>query len=135
VARRSTPRGEKRDAPPDAPTLATESPPAEPEAASAAVEGGTPVPAGGPEGGAGPVRIRWDDRALRSTYVNACHVTSTREEVVLLLGLNQAWHSGQREIPVQLSHRLVLSPLAAKRVSLLLENVLREYESRFGGLA
>lgn len=79
-------------------------------------------------------RIRWDDTGLKSSYANVCNVASTREEVVLLFGINQAWHSGQREIPVQLSDRIVMSPFAAKRLSVLLDNVLREYESRFGAL-
>ncbi|HTU01995.1 MAG TPA: DUF3467 domain-containing protein [Candidatus Sulfotelmatobacter sp.] len=90
----------------------------------------TPKPAG-----PAPLTVRWDDTNLHSSYVNACNVMSTREEVVLLLGINQAWHSGQREIPVQLTNRIILSPHAAKRVAQLLENVLREHEARFGPLA
>ncbi len=78
--------------------------------------------------------IRWDDSRMQSAYANVCNVASTREEVVLLFGINQAWHSGQREIPVQLTDRIILSPHAAKRLSVLLTNVLREYESRFGAL-
>jgi hypothetical protein len=83
---------------------------------------------------AGTVRIRWDDTGLKSSYANVCNVASTREEVVLMFGINQAWHAGQREIPVQLSDRVVMSPFAAKRLSVLLGNVLKEYESRFGAL-
>ena len=83
---------------------------------------------------AAQVRIRWNDAGLKSSYANVCNVASTREEVVFLFGINQAWHAGQREIPVQLSDRVVMSPFAAKRLSTLLDNVLREYESRFGAL-
>jgi hypothetical protein len=82
---------------------------------------------------AGP-RIRWDDSVLKTSYANVCNVASTREEVVLLFGINQAWHAGQKEIAVQLSDRVVMSPHAAKRLAILLENVLREYENRFGPL-
>jgi uncharacterized protein DUF3467 len=82
---------------------------------------------------AGP-KIRWDDTNMKSSYANVCNVASTREEVVLLFGINQAWHSGQAEIPIQLTDRVILSPHAAKRLALLLDNVLREYESRFGAL-
>jgi hypothetical protein len=71
---------------------------------------------------------------MKTSYANVCNVASTREEVVLLFGVNQAWHAGQREIPVQLSDRIILSPFAAKRLSVLLANVLREYENRFGAL-
>jgi hypothetical protein len=78
--------------------------------------------------------VRWDDSQMKTSYANVCNVASTREEVVLLFGVNQAWHAGQREIPVQLSDRVILSPFAAKRLSVLLSNVLREYETRFGPL-
>ncbi len=82
---------------------------------------------------AGP-KIRWDDTHMQSAYANVCNVASTREEVVLLFGINQAWHSGQQEIPIQLSSRIIVSPHVAKRLSILLDNVLKEYESRFGAL-
>jgi uncharacterized protein DUF3467 len=82
---------------------------------------------------AGP-KIRWDDTNMKSSYANVCNVASTREEVVLLFGINQAWHSGQTEIPIQLTDRLILSPHVAKRLAVLLDNVLREYETRFGAL-
>ena len=79
-------------------------------------------------------KIRWDDSNLRSSYANVVNVTSTREEVVLLFGLNNAWQAGQSEVTIQLSDRLILSPFAAKRLSLLLDNVLKQYEARFGTL-
>ncbi len=77
-------------------------------------------------------KIRWDDSNMRSTYANVCNVASTREEVTLLFGTNQTWHTGQKELTVDLSDRLILNPYAAKRLSLLLKNVIGEYESRFG---
>ena len=48
--------------------------------------------------------------------------------------MHQAWQSGQKEVTVQLTDRIVLSPFAAKRLSALLANVLKTYESRFGAL-
>jgi hypothetical protein len=78
--------------------------------------------------------IRWDDTNLKSSYANVCNVSSTREEVVLVFGINQAWERGQAEVRVQLTDRIILSPFAAKRLSLLLTNVVREYETRFGVL-
>ena len=79
-----------------------------------------------------PTKIRWDDSNMRSTYANVCNVASTREEVTLLFGTNQTWHTGQKELTVDLSDRIILNPYAAKRLSLLLNNVVNEYESRFG---
>jgi len=82
----------------------------------------------------GGLKIRWDDSNMRSAYANVCNVASTREEVVLLFGMNQAWNAQQKEVTVQLTDRIVLSPYAAKRLATLLGNTVREYESRFGAL-
>ena len=83
--------------------------------------------------GAG-MKIKWDDSSMKSSYANVCNVTSTREEVVMLFGMNQAWNRGQKEVTIHLTDRIVVSPYAAKRLSLLLGNVVKEYENRFGAL-
>lgn len=80
------------------------------------------------------MKIKWDDSNMKSSYANVCNVTSTREEVVMLFGMNQAWNRGQKEVTIQLTDRIVISPYAAKRLSLLLSGVVKEYESRFGAL-
>jgi hypothetical protein len=80
------------------------------------------------------VKIRWDDSNMRSVYANVCNVAGTREEIVILFGMNQAWRSDQKELTVQLADRIVLSPYAAKRLALLLNNVIRDYEGKFGSL-
>ncbi len=80
------------------------------------------------------VRVRWDDTNMRNVYSNVCNVAGTREEIVLLFGMNQAWHSGQKELTVQLADRIVLSPFVAKRLAVLLNNVIRDYESKYGTL-
>jgi hypothetical protein len=80
------------------------------------------------------VKVRWDDTNMRNVYANVCNVAGTREEIVLLFGMNQAWHSGQKEVTVQLADRIVLSPFVAKRLSLLLNNVVRDYETKYGAL-
>jgi hypothetical protein len=54
---------------------------------------------------------------------------STREEVVLMFGACQA---GTKEVTVQLTDRIILSPHAAKRLSLLLTNIVKQHEERFG---
>jgi hypothetical protein len=83
------------------------------------------------QAGAQP-KIVWDDSNMRSVYANVSNVAGTREEIVLLFGMNQAWHAGQKEVKVQLTDRIVLSPFAAKRFSMLLNNVLQDYEKRYG---
>lgn len=86
-------------------------------------------------GGRGEVpSVVWDDSEMKSTYANVCNVSSTREEVVVVFGTNQAWKGNEQEVKVQLSDRIILSPFAAKRLSLLLDNVVSQYESRFGAL-
>ena len=82
----------------------------------------------------GPPKIVWDDSNMRSVYANVVNAAGTREEIVLLFGMNQAWHSGQKEVKVQLTDRVVLSPFAAKRLVILLNNVVRDYEQKFGAL-
>ncbi|HYU69598.1 MAG TPA: DUF3467 domain-containing protein [Burkholderiales bacterium] len=82
----------------------------------------------------GGMKIKWDDSGMRSAYANVCNVTSSREEVVILFGMNQAWNRSQKELTIQLIERIVVSPYAAKRLSLLLSNVVKEYENRFGAL-
>ena len=82
----------------------------------------------------GQMQVKWDDTNMKSSYANVCNVMSTREEVVLMFGVNQAWHAGQKEVTVQLTDRIILSPHAAKRLSLLLGNIVKQYEDRFGQL-
>ncbi len=77
-------------------------------------------------------KVTWDDTNMRSVYSNATNVASGREEIVLLFGMHQAWHAGQKEIKIQLTDRVILNPFAAKRLSILLNNVLQNYEARFG---
>jgi hypothetical protein len=80
------------------------------------------------------LQVRWDGSNMKSTYANVCNVTSTREEMTLIFGTNQAWHTGQSELVVELTNRVILNPFAAKRLLTLLSNVVTEYEKRFGEL-
>ena len=79
-------------------------------------------------------KIKWDDSNMKSSYANVCNVTSTREEVVMLFGINQAWNRGQKEVTIGLTDRIVISPYAAKRLAMLLSGVVTQYEGRFGAL-
>jgi len=88
----------------------------------------------GPQPGEGGVNINWDDSNMRSSYSNVCNVTGTREELVLLFGVHQAWKRDVKDVTVQLQERIILSPFAAKRLNLLLTRLLREWEARYGPL-
>lgn len=78
--------------------------------------------------------VKWDDSTMSTVYANVCNVTGTREEVALLFGTNQTLFTGQKEVTVKVTNRVVLSPYAAKRLQILLSEVIRQYESRFGEL-
>lgn len=80
-----------------------------------------------------PVRV--DTSNLKSSYCNVCNATSTREEVVLNFGLNETWDLGVKEVQVQLAHRIILSPQAAKRLQELLTQMMNEHQARYGGLS
>lgn len=77
-------------------------------------------------------KLVWDDSKMRSTYANVCNVSSTMEEVTLLFGTNSTWHTGQKEVAIQLTDRIILNPHSARRLSALLNKVVEEYDSRFG---
>jgi uncharacterized protein DUF3467 len=94
----------------------------------------TPAAGANEATGAEGTRIKWDDSGMKSSYANVCNVTSTREEVVMLFGINQAWNRGQKEVTIQLTDRIIISPYAAKRLAALLDGVVQEYEKRFGTL-
>jgi hypothetical protein len=80
-------------------------------------------------------RIKWDDSSMRSVYANVCNAVSTREEVVLYFGIsNPTTDESGSQVEVQLSDRVIMSPFAAKRFSVLLNRVLAQYEERFGAL-
>jgi hypothetical protein len=78
--------------------------------------------------------VKWDDSSMSTSYANVCNVTGTREEVGLLFGTNQTLYTGQKEVTVKVTNRIVLSPYAAKRLLKLLESVMGQYENRFGAL-
>lgn len=79
-------------------------------------------------------QIRWDGSHMRTTYTNVCNVASTREEVTLMFGINKNWHPSQKELVIELTDRMIISPYAAKRMAILLANTISEYEKRFGSL-
>ncbi len=86
--------------------------------------------------GEGMPRIKWDYSGMRSSYANVCNAQGTREEVTLFFGITHPSQQAgdQPEATVQLTERVILSPFAAKRLAALLNNVVGQYEARFGSL-
>lgn len=80
--------------------------------------------------------IKWTITGLQSSYANFCNANSTRKEVVLNFGVNKTWERGpKQELEIELDHRIVLSPFAAKRLAQPLQNLMKEYETRYGALS
>ena len=79
-------------------------------------------------------KVRFNTASLKSSYANFCNATSTREEVVLNFGISENWDRTPRDMEIELSHRIVLSPFAAKRLNEMLGKLITEYESRHGEL-
>lgn len=80
--------------------------------------------------------VKWDDSKMQTTYANVVNASSTREEVSVFFGTNQTWNvTEDKEFSIQLSHRVVLNPYAAKRLAILMGRLVQEYEKRFGTLA
>ena len=82
--------------------------------------------------------LRFRTANVKSTYCNMCNATSTREEVVLNFGINQNWDqpgNAAEFLEVDLEHRVILSPFAAKRLSEALTRLMQDYEQRHGALS
>ena len=101
-----------------------------------ATEPAAPVPAAAAaEAARGQQRLRFDTTGVKSTYCNVCNATSTREEVVVNFGVNKTWDmANSPEMEVQVEHRIILSPFAAKRLQELLTRLMTEHEQRYGAL-
>ncbi|MCK1368262.1 DUF3467 domain-containing protein [Bradyrhizobium sp. 62] len=76
--------------------------------------------------------IKVDTSSLKSSYCNVVSGNSTREEVVLSFGVNQDWDLGPHPREIQLHHRIILSPGAAKRLLDLMTKLVHDHEARHG---
>lgn len=79
-------------------------------------------------------RIKLDESTAKLSYANFFNVSSTREETALLFGMIQASANANEEVVIQVSDRVVMTPLAAKRLEIMLHQVMEQYEARFGSL-
>ncbi|MFE1601320.1 DUF3467 domain-containing protein [Methylobacterium sp. ID0610] len=79
--------------------------------------------------------IIWREDEMITQFANVVNVQGTREQVDLFFGTNRTWNvSENSDVVVDLSNRIILTPLAAKRLLSVLTGVLNEYESRHGRL-
>jgi hypothetical protein len=72
---------------------------------------------------------------IQTTYVNFCRGTLTPEEVVLDLGFNaNSFGVKVLEEDLEITNRVILSPAAAKRLLLLLNDMVHRHEQNFGNV-
>ena len=77
-------------------------------------------------------RVRLNTSHMKSSYCNVCNATSTQEEVVLNFGLNQSWDRPEGDLEIDIQHRIIMSPHAARKLQQVLGSLIEEYESRYG---
>jgi hypothetical protein len=101
---------------------------------------GDKPPAGQAGGGQAPqeIRLRVDERNIRTSYANVALTHATPEEVMIDFGLNlgarPASPGGQPEVTLQTGERIILSYYTAKKLAVQLGQLVRQYESQFGEL-
>jgi|TARA_B110000967_G_scaffold155394_1_gene160198 hypothetical protein len=80
-------------------------------------------------------KVLWDDSGMQTTFANVVNMQGTKEQIELFFGTNHTWNiSADEPVKVELTNRMILTPFAAKRLSIILDNMLREYENRHGTL-
>jgi len=84
------------------------------------------------------IRLRVDERNLKTSYSNAFRTNGTAEEVMLDFGLNiinpPAQQQGQPEIIFQVNDRVIINYYSAKRLAIALSQLIRRHEEQFGEL-
>ncbi len=84
------------------------------------------------------VRLRMDERNMKTSYANAFRTNGTAEEVMLDFGLNlvgpPAGEDQQPEIVFQVNERIILNYYSAKRLAITLSQLIHRHEEQFGEL-
>jgi len=84
------------------------------------------------------VRLRINERDMKTSYANAFRSNGTAEEVMLDFGLNVLMPTSdpqsQPEIIFQVNNRVILNYYSAKRLAITLSQLIRRHEQQFGEL-
>lgn len=92
------------------------------------------------------IRVRVNEAGLTTSYANAFRTNTSAEEVIVDFGMNMVVASGQQAQPdqagnqpagdilFQVNDRVIMNYYTAKRLALVLGQVIRRYEERFGEL-
>ncbi|MEP9378773.1 DUF3467 domain-containing protein [Aquabacter sp. CN5-332] len=77
--------------------------------------------------------VLWDDSKMTTHFANVVNIQSTLEQVDLFFGTNKTWNvANDKQVRIELTDRIILSPHAAKRLWLALGGVLKDYETKHG---
>lgn len=85
------------------------------------------------------VRLRVDQRDLRTSYANGFRTQFTAEEVVIDFGMNLVDQSTQSDADevnciFRVNDRIIMNYYSAKRLAISLGQQVRRYEDQFGPL-
>jgi hypothetical protein len=83
------------------------------------------------------IRLRVDERSMKTDYANAFRTNATAEEVLLDFGLNLVAPTAQQnqpEIIFQVTERVIMNYYSAKRLAITLSQMIRRHEEQFGAL-
>ena len=79
--------------------------------------------------------VEWYDDKMETSFSNVINVQATREQIAIFFGITRSWNAeADSVVRIDLNHRQILTPYAAKRLSRILSDVLNTYESRHGVL-
>lgn len=90
------------------------------------------TPAAAPQQGAQQVQVPISDSEMESHYVNFFRVTGNPDEVLLDLGMYSQVVTPTGPEPVDLSHRLIMNFVTAKKLAEVLRVVVARHEQAFG---
>lgn len=87
------------------------------------------------------VRMRVDEREMRTNYANAFRTNGTAEEVMIDFGVNavspvaqQDAQRAQAEVVLKINDRIIMNYYSAKRLAMMLGQLVRRHEEQFGEL-
>ncbi|MFH1983998.1 MAG: DUF3467 domain-containing protein [Pseudomonadota bacterium] len=79
--------------------------------------------------------LQWDPSQVRSEVADAVAVAGGKEQIVLSFGRHRPPAPGDEAITVDCSDRIILGPRAAKRLSVLLDHAVGDWERSYGAIA
>jgi len=93
----------------------------------------TPAPApAGQQGQPQQIQVAINDAEMASVYVNFFRVTGNPDEVLLDLGMYSQVMAPAGPEPIELTHRLVMNFVTAKKLAEVLRVVVARHEQAFG---